>query len=150
MQNLKNFQQFLNEKTMDNVQDLEFAQLNKDFKDVQLDNDYDFDEEIIQITYDKKLEEWIYDGELGTPEDFEDFYNWFLEIDEDKTLATLKEDDDEVVFNIPKHNYVEYFERTIMEEPDEEIFEEEDDNDDFDHEIIDDDINDDEDWDDND
>jgi len=130
MEKLKSFKQFLNEKMMDNIENVQDIQIDDDImKDdlIQNDNYEDLEEEestdILELIYDKELNEWSEQGELDLPNSFEDFYDWFVSIDEENTLASMKEDDDEVIFYIPEDLYTEYLDN--QKEPDEESLEDE-------------------------
>jgi len=121
MKNYKNFIKYnLREKVENEIDD-------------QIQTDYEIETEeddILELKYDKNAEEWEVQGELDNPDDFEDFYEWFEELDEDNILASMKEDDDEVVFYIPEDIYIEYLEDSKDDEFD---FDEDDDEDeDFD------------------
>jgi hypothetical protein len=130
MNKLKTFKQFLNENViedeqnvqLDEVENDEYIDKTDDFNDIEPEESTD----ILEIKYNKEDEEWIMDGELDNPNDFENFYNWFVDMDEENTLASMKEDDDEVVFYLPEDLYVEYLEEQKNIEPDEESLEEED------------------------
>lgn len=134
MEKLKSFKQFLNEKMMDDIDNVQDIQIDDDImKDNltqnDLDNNYnDLEEEestdILEIIYDKESDEWSDQGELSLPNSFEDFYDWFVSIDEENTLASMKEDDDEVIFYIPEDLYIEYLDN--QKETDEESLDDED------------------------
>jgi len=142
MEKLKSFKQFLNEKMMDNFDNVQDVELNDEIvQDEFVQDEIDFDNEpeeitdILELTYNKKNEEWLENSELDLPYDFDNFYDWFVDMDEDNTLASMKEDDDEVVFYIPEDLYIEYLESQkdlIKNEPEEESFDDDDDDDDDD------------------
>lgn len=114
MKELKNFMQFLNENA-DEVQDIQVETDNiQDEYNIESEEETD----ILELKYNKETEEWDIQGELDNPDDFEDFYEWFENIDEDNPLISMKEDDEEVVFFIPEDIYVKYLEGDLESEED--------------------------------
>lgn len=133
MEKLKSFKQFLNENLVDGEQNVQIDEfIEDDYIDTtdELDNiDSEEMKNILQIKYNKEDEEWELKDNFESPEDFEHFYEWFIDMDEENTLASMKEDDDEVVFYLPENLYLEYLEEQSIE-PDEESLDDEDENDD--------------------
>lgn len=128
---IKTYGQFLREmvETDDDIQ----VQNNLD-NDVQVQDEVDFNNEIengvedevedeedndmIEMTYDLTTGEWEVDGEFEEPQSYERFRDWFLkELDEEHTTASMTEEGDKVIFNIPEDAYVEYFEEVENAQP---------------------------------
>lgn len=110
MKELKKFLQFLNEDIEIQGQNVEDVQIDSDIQDDEYDIEPEEETDILELTYNKELEEWEIQSELDLPDDFEDFYEWFENIDDDNPLISMKEDDDEVVFFIPEDIYINYLE----------------------------------------
>jgi len=126
MEKIKKFKEFVNE----NLDELDMGNFVNGEMYNELDNEIDVstdeidntiddvdaeDEEIddlLELTYNKDTETWDMMGELDLPSDFEAFYDWFvdeLSFDE-TTTASMKEEDNEMVFHIPEDLYITYLE----------------------------------------
>lgn len=115
---IKNFTQFLNENLDEEIQEKDIVQDIDELDIDELDND-----NLIELIYDKENEEWeVIEGDVKPPEDFEIFYDWFVEeVSEENTTVSMKEEDDEIVFYIPEDIYIQYKEEVEDVDDDEDI-----------------------------
>jgi len=79
-------------------------------------------EDLLELVYNKKTDTWEQVGEFDLPSDFDVFYDWFMdEISDDiSTTSSMKEEGDEVVFNLPEDLYSTYLdeiEKGIDDDP---------------------------------
>ena len=111
---IKKFNEFMTEssETLDNVNIDDIDIDNNLIQDEIIENEPEEKEDMIELVYNKDLEEWEQKGELETPSDFDEFYDWFNDIDDDVTLkASMKEEDDDITFHLPEDLYLKYLDK---------------------------------------